>query len=984
MRSDQVDFDEEVIDAGSELGLGSRVSVLWPYEYVSVFVVPRAKPKEDLDGADTPSLKAWCKEAHVAVGGTDTLRRRRLKDPARYQLSAAPPTSVRKKTRGWFTAHVVNRLDGDEFTLLFDVSTVIKPTSGSRLDDRYQRTYLRATKLVSRDEWPPAGDLNWCRGTHRDVGRDEAKWPTDPEPLSAASRRDAFLAQLRRVPSPGLGAASGGDDDNASFARTRSAALPARGAEHLGEQDGRANELAHPPGRVGDVAAPSALQRAQSLSTGTGEQAGKRARRDGPPTPPATSPGARRLLYNISPTPGRRSTTRAAESSAADSGNNSDSTLPDYSDDSDSDDEGEGEGRTTSLTSASPSARDNVTATPSPTVDDVPTDTANAARTAPLPPVGPARSEGLAAARPTATSAATAARRAEPIRAAAGTGNTLPDARGGKQRTPTPAHSPVKPYGFFEPQATGKSWCMIHAYNNATGRQVLDELEVNTFLDAREEANGGARLHDTDYEIADGHRYDFGMSFVCGDMLGRVIPLQPPTSALGPTVRQGQARQGAHLRMGNRLGVWTLLGNVLSAPDRHEAQQVLDRLKRMAAARPGEARGFVFHTGGHHYAAIRGANFRALATGGSGGEPKDFLHVDTWPTRKQTWWTQAEAEAELMTRIMAGNGVALVGEGDPEAARETARLDRKRTRRDDGDDAAATRATKWRRGDGADAGGSSGGNAGTGSASVDADGDVLVGPSQGQTDGECTEEGDTQTGDGALSETQGESGGALEERVVVESDDEVGGGGGGEEEEWDGGGGGGGGAQGRAAEAKGREMTAKRAREGDSISTSAEQDRGASGRMGVAAVATARGIDNRPAWMTEGQGVKRARELEEAGVATRAARAAAGAGLEATGTASTKRAAAEGGAMAAMSRPLKVGKPSQVKHNERRSLATAGAPVGTRREVSAVGVTTTKAAATAAGGGDVTAATATTGTKKQRRSRKGHGSAKHKARRGQQ
>ena len=127
--------------------------------------------------------------------------------------------------------------------------------------------------------------------------------------------------------------------------------------------------------------------------------------------------------------------------------------------------------------------------------------------------------------------------------------------------------------------------------------------------------------------------------------------------------------------------------------------------------------------------------------------------------------------------------------------------------------------------------------------------------------------------------------------------------------------------QGRATEAKGREMTAKRAREGDSISTSAEQDRGASGRMGVAAVATARGIDNRPAWMTEGQGVKRARELEEAGVATRAARAAAGAGLEATGTASTKRAAAEGGAMAAMSRPLKVGKPSQVKHNERRSLA---------------------------------------------------------------
>ena len=74
--------------------------------------------------------------------------------------------------------------------------------------------------------------------------------------------------------------------------------------------------------------------------------------------------------------------------------------------------------------------------------------------------------------------------------------------------------------------------------------------------------------------------------------------------------------------------------------------------------------------------------------------------------------------------------------------------------------------------------------------------------------------------------------------------------------------------QGRATEAKGREMTARRAREGDNISTNAEHDRGASGRMGVAAVATARGIDNRPAWMTEGQGVKRARELEEAGAAT--------------------------------------------------------------------------------------------------------------------
>jgi len=173
--------------------------------------------------------------------------------------------------------------------------------------------------------------------------------------------------------------------------------------------------------------------------------------------------------------------------------------------------------------------------------------------------------------------------------------------------------------------------------------------------------------------------------------------------------------------------------------------------------------------------------------------------------------------------------------------------------------------------------------------------------------------------------------------------------------------------QGRAAEAKGREMTAKRAREGDSISTSAEQDRGASGRMGVAAVATARGIDNRPAWMTEGQGMKRARELEEAGVATRAARAAAGAGLEATGTASTKRAAAEDGAMAAMSRPLKAGKPSKVKYNERRSLATAGAPAGTRREVSTVDVTTT------------TSAAAATGTKKKRRRQKGHSSAVHKA-----
>ena len=41
--------------------------------------------------------------------------------------------------------------------------------------------------------------------------------------------------------------------------------------------------------------------------------------------------------------------------------------------------------------------------------------------------------------------------------------------------------------------------------------------------------------------------------------------------------------------------------------------------------------------------------------------------------------------------------------------------------------------------------------------------------------------------------------------------------------------------------------------------------------------------------------------------------------------------------MAAMSRPLKAGKPSQVKYNERRSLATAVAPAGTQRGESAVG-----------------------------------------------
>ena len=118
--------------------------------------------------------------------------------------------------------------------------------------------------------------------------------------------------------------------------------------------------------------------------------------------------------------------------------------------------------------------------------------------------------------------------------------------------------------------------------------------------------------------------------------------------------------------------------------------------------------------------------------------------------------------------------------------------------------------------------------------------------------------------------------------------------------------------------------------------------------------------------------MKRARELEEAGVATRAARAAAEAGLGAEDVISAKRAAAEGDAIAAMSRPLKAGKPSKVKYNERRSLATAGAPAGTRREVSTVDVTTT------------TSAAAATGTKKKRQGRKDRGSADNRARRRKQ
>ena len=89
-----------------------------------------------------------------------------------------------------------------------------------------------------------------------------------------------------------------------------------------------------------------------------------------------------------------------------------------------------------------------------------------------------------------------------------------------------------------------------------------------------------------------------------------------------------------------------------------------------------------------------------------------------------------------------------------------------------------------------------------------------------------------------------------------------------------------------------------------------------------------------------------------------------GVGLVAEGVASAARAAAEGDAMAAMSRPLKANRPSKVRHDERRSLATGRAAVGTRHAAGTVDVATKAAAETAAGGSDMTAAaSAATDTK---------------------
>ena len=143
--------------------------------------------------------------------------------------------------------------------------------------------------------------------------------------------------------------------------------------------------------------------------------------------------------------------------------------------------------------------------------------------------------------------------------------------------------------------------------------------------------------------------------------------------------------------------------------------------------------------------------------------------------------------------------------------------------------------------------------------------------------------------------------------------------------------------QGRATEAKGREVTAKRAREGDSISTSAEHDRGAPGRMGVTAVATARGIDNRPAWMTEGQGMKRARELEEAGAATEVTQGRVDDELE------------------GIRQAIRGNRPSKVGYDKRRDrMAATMATTGMEHEVVATNVTTAGANGTLAGGAGAT------------------------------
>ena len=228
--SDQADYNDELDDARSELGLGSRVSVLWPCEQLTVTpgaTPPRARTKTELDNADDGCLRRWCDEAGLSRTGRAADLKARLRASA-SRRHTRNTTAVSGRTRTWFTACVVNRLGPEAFTLLFDASSAIDHASGRDLDGRYQRVALQAARLIARDEWPQEStDLVWCRGTHRDVGTDEARWPLDPEPLDASARRAAFAAQRARAPPSAAAAPPGGGGDGSLSARALSAPPPA-------------------------------------------------------------------------------------------------------------------------------------------------------------------------------------------------------------------------------------------------------------------------------------------------------------------------------------------------------------------------------------------------------------------------------------------------------------------------------------------------------------------------------------------------------------------------------------------------------------------------------------------------------------------------------------------------------------------------------------------------------------------------------------
>jgi len=222
----------------------------------------------------------------------------------------------------------------------------------------------------------------------------------------------------------------------------------------------------------------------------------------------------------------------------------------------------------------------------------------------------------------------------------------------------------------------------MHSLNNLLCRKEFTPLVVNDYLNALEltmrnqgiEAypyGAGARGELVDYERGEAkgvfretcdengvYRYDFSVSFL--------------SEMLGCSRTKGIIRRYRLVDHTPTLKLWAYVPGINSGAG-DPSVRYLNALKRVAKAMPRESRGFVVHTGGHHFVAVRGACFLETPS-----DEHRFKVVNSAEGSPRTqFMTQEKLEAFLLDMLSRRNGVVLVGEGNRTKVMEIIRSQRR-------------------------------------------------------------------------------------------------------------------------------------------------------------------------------------------------------------------------------------------------------------------------------------------------------------------